>query len=32
VFIKETLKMPYVKRSVTSIALNVVKEDNRLNL
>jgi DNA-binding Lrp family transcriptional regulator len=31
-FIKETLKMPYVKRSVTSIALNVVKEDNRLNL
>jgi Lrp/AsnC family transcriptional regulator for asnA, asnC and gidA len=32
VFIKETLKMPYVKRSVTSIALNVVKEDIRLNL
>ena len=31
-FIKETLKMPYVKRSVTSIALNVVKEDYRLNL
>jgi DNA-binding Lrp family transcriptional regulator len=31
-FIKETLKMPYVKRSVTSIVLNVVKEDLRLNL
>jgi DNA-binding Lrp family transcriptional regulator len=31
-FIKETLKMPYVRRSVTSIALNVVKEDIKLNL
>jgi Lrp/AsnC family transcriptional regulator for asnA, asnC and gidA len=31
-FIKETLKMPNVKRSVTSIVLNVVKEDLRLNL
>lgn len=31
-FIKDTLKMPYVKRSVTSIVLNVVKEDVRLNL
>jgi DNA-binding Lrp family transcriptional regulator len=31
-FIKETLKMPYVKRSVTSIVLNVVKEEIRLNL
>jgi Lrp/AsnC family transcriptional regulator for asnA, asnC and gidA len=31
-FIKETLKMSYVKRTVTSIALNVVKEDVKLNL
>jgi DNA-binding Lrp family transcriptional regulator len=31
-FIKETLKMPNVKRSVTSIVLNVVKEEIRLNL
>lgn len=31
-FIKEVLRMPYVKRSVTSIALNVVKEDVRLGL
>jgi DNA-binding Lrp family transcriptional regulator len=31
-FIKDTLKMPYVRRSVTSIVLNVVKEDIRLNL
>ncbi len=31
-FIKETLKMPNVKRSVTSIVLNVVKEEVRLNL
>jgi DNA-binding Lrp family transcriptional regulator len=30
-FIKETLKMPFVRRSVTSIVLNVVKEDLRLN-
>jgi DNA-binding Lrp family transcriptional regulator len=31
-FIKETLKMDAIKRTVTSIALNVVKEDIRLNL
>jgi len=31
-FIKDALKMPYVRRSVTSIALNVVKEDIKLNL
>ena len=31
-FIKETLKTPFIRRSVTSIALNVVKEDLRLNL
>ncbi len=31
-FIKETLKMGSIKRTVTSIALNVVKEENRLNL
>ncbi len=31
-FIKETLKMGAIKRTVTSIALNVVKEENRLNL
>lgn len=31
-FIKETLKMPNVKRSVTSIVLNVVKEEIRLNI
>jgi len=31
-FIKETLKMEAIKRTVTSIALNVVKEENRLNL
>ncbi len=31
-FIKENLKMPNVKRSVTSIVLNVVKEEIRLNL
>jgi DNA-binding Lrp family transcriptional regulator len=31
-FIKETLKMSYVKRTVTSIALNVVKEDIKLSL
>ncbi|MEM2001714.1 MAG: Lrp/AsnC family transcriptional regulator [Candidatus Methanomethyliaceae archaeon] len=31
-FIKDVLRMPHVKRSVTSIALNVVKEDVRLSL
>jgi DNA-binding Lrp family transcriptional regulator len=31
-FIKETLKISYVKRTVTSIALNVVKEDVKLSL
>lgn len=31
-FIKEVLRMPHVKRSVTSIALNVVKEDVKLSL
>lgn len=31
-FIKETLKMESIKRTVTSIALNVVKEENKLNL
>ncbi len=31
-FIKDVLRMPYVKRSVTSIALNVVKEDVKLSL
>jgi Lrp/AsnC family transcriptional regulator for asnA, asnC and gidA len=31
-FIKETLKMNTIKRTVTSIALNVVKEDIKLNL
>lgn len=31
-FIKEVLKMPHIKRSVTSIALNVVKEDVRLGI
>ncbi|MGQ9759224.1 MAG: Lrp/AsnC family transcriptional regulator [Candidatus Methanomethylicaceae archaeon] len=31
-FIKEVLKMNHVKRTVTSIALNVVKEDVKLSL
>ncbi len=31
-FIKETLKIEAIKRTVTSIALNVVKEENKLNL
>ena len=31
-FIKNLLAMPYVKRTVTSIVLNVVKEDFRVNL
>ena len=31
-FIKNLLKKPHIKRSVTSIALNIVKEDHRLNI
>ena len=31
-FIKKLLQLPYVKRTVTSIALNVVKEDPRINI
>ncbi len=31
-FIKETLRIESIKRTVTSIALNVVKEENKLNL
>ena len=31
-FVKSLLAMPYVKRTVTNVALNVVKEDFRANL
>lgn len=31
-FIKKLLAMPYVKRTVTNVVLNVVKEDFRANL
>lgn len=31
-FIKSLLKKPHIKRSVTSIALNIVKEDHRLSI
>ena len=31
-FIKNLLSMPYVKRTVTNVVLNVVKEDFRINL
>lgn len=31
-FIKSVLKMPHIKRTVTNVALNVVKEDPRLKL
>jgi len=31
-FIKALLKMPYVKRTVTNVVLNVVKEDFRVPL
>lgn len=31
-FIKSLLTMPYVKRTVTNVALNVVKEDFRVNV
>jgi len=31
-FIKKTLKNPYIKRTVTNIVLNVVKEDPRIKI
>lgn len=31
-FVKNLLRIPYVKRTVTSIALNVVKEDPRVEI
>ena len=31
-FIKEVLKTPYIKRTVTNVALNVVKEDFRVKV
>ena len=31
-FIKSTLSMPYVQRTVTNVALNVVKEDSRIKI
>jgi len=31
-FIKETLKIPYIKRTVTNVVLNVVKEDPRIRM
>ena len=31
-FIKSTLSMPYVQRTVTNVALNVVKEDFRIKI
>lgn len=31
-FVKSLLAMPYVKRTVTNVVLNVVKEDFRVNL
>jgi len=31
-FIKNTLSMPYVQRTVTNVALNVVKEDSRIKI
>ncbi len=31
-FIKNTLSMPYVRRTVTNVALNVVKEDFRIKI
>jgi DNA-binding Lrp family transcriptional regulator len=31
-FIKSTLKIPYIKRTVTNMVLNVVKEDPRVVL
>lgn len=31
-FIKKTLKNPYIKRTVTNVVLNVVKEDPRIKM
>ena len=31
-FIKNLLKIPYIKRTVTNVALNVIKEDFRVNV
>lgn len=31
-FVKKVLSMPYVKRTVTNVVLNVVKEDFRVNI
>lgn len=31
-FVKRLLSMPYVKRTVTNVVLNVVKEDFRVNI
>lgn len=31
-FIKKTLKNPYIKRTVTNVILNVVKEDHRIRI
>jgi DNA-binding Lrp family transcriptional regulator len=31
-FIKSTLSMPYVQRTVTNVVLNVVKEDSRIKI
>jgi DNA-binding Lrp family transcriptional regulator len=31
-FIKSTLSMPYVQRTVTNVALNIVKEDSRIKI
>lgn len=31
-FIKSTLKIPYIRRTVTNVVLNIVKEDQRLKI
>jgi len=31
-FVKNLLAMPYIKRTVTNVVLNVVKEDFRANV
>jgi DNA-binding Lrp family transcriptional regulator len=31
-FIKKTLRNPYIKRTVTNVVLNIVKEDSRIQL
>jgi len=31
-FIKDTLKIPYIRRTVTNVVLNVVKEDPRIRV